>query len=623
MLTSALLVLALGQYPQHRLAMQPNLPSGSPYAFLEFAPASGRGMGGECACSAVTTADGRAISFTRASVAECPSNDGQRLTQCAVDQPAVSSGTAASSVLGIWHEPVRNNYAWWSRDLSQATWAKTSMTCTKTATGMRNDTNGASTCTASGANGTVLQAIIYGAATQNTSFHIKRRTGTGTVEVTRNNGTTWTAVNASLSTTLWKRVVSGSTFGGDIPGCAGGNCIVVPALTSGIANPTIGIRIVTSGDAVDVDFVQDEETAVASTPIATVGVNGSRAEPIIDIAAPLSPTASTGFSFSAIGVTGGDFRSGGSVMPVNLGDGTVGSTTAPTVYVWPYTANASGRVAVDMSGVNSSGTSTWDPFYAAVSEVSTQMGWHHTGAVIKACQRGVCDVGSAAVLGTPVFTRLLLGRRSTTATTHFNGVIKQVCLDASGRCAPTNSGPIAWVGDSIIYGNASLPRSPPVRLAELSNKGVVNFGVGSSVIAGCGARYTASIATGGYQTLVWSCGVNDMAAGTAGATAATAAQVFLADARARGMKVIITGIMPWKNSAGWTLAKQTETVAYNSAMSTWAGANGAFYVPTIASMGGGSGDADILDELYASVDLIHPIEAGALQLATLVYAAAP
>ena len=622
MLTSALLVLALAQTPQHRLFLQPNLPAAESFASTEFAPASGRGMGGECTCSAVTTADGRAISFARASVAECPSNNGQRYTQCAVDQPVVSSGTADSSVLGIWHEPARNNYAWWSRDLSQDTWVKTSMTCTKTATGMRNDANGASTCAASGANATVLQSITYAATTQNTSFHLRRRTGTGTVQVTRDNGGTWSTVTG-LSSTLWKRVVSGSTFGGDVPGCAGGNCIVIPALTSGIANPTIGIRIVTSGDAVDVDFVQDEETAVPSTPIATVGANGSRAEPIIDVPSPLSPTASTGFSFSAVGVTGGDFRSGGSVMPVNLGDGTLGSTTAPTTYVWPYTPNTTGRVAVDTGGVVSGGATTWDPFYSSVSEVSTQMGWHHTGALLKACQRGVCDVGTASTLGTPVFTRLLLGRRSTAAITHFNGVIKQVCLDASPRCAPTNSGPIVWVGDSIIYGNASLPLSPPVRLAALSNKGVVNAGVSSTGVASCGARYLASYTTA--STLIWSCAVNDLASGSNGTTLATAAQVFLADARSRGIKVIITEVTPWKNSTGWSAATQTQTDAYDASMAAWASSNGATWVATQPTMGGGGGDADVIAVAYesAAADKIHINAAGALQLATLVNAAAP
>ena len=261
--------------------------------------------------------------------------------------------------------------------------------------------------------------------------------------------------------------------------------------------------------------------------------------------------------------------------------------------------------------------------YSAFSELATSTGFYHTGALIKSCQRGVCDVGSASTLGTPAFTRLMLGRANSAATTQFSGVIKQVQVDRSGRCWPVRTGPVAWVGDSIVYGNASLPLDPATQLTGLQpTRPVFNSGVGSNVIASCGARYNATIA-GNFQTLIWSCGVNDMAAGTAGATAATAAQVFLADARSRGMKVIITGIMPWKNSPGWTAGKQTETVAYNSAMSTWAGSNGAFYVPTIASMGGGGADPDVLLGAYDSGDLIHPNAAGALQLATLVFAQTP
>ncbi len=593
-----------------------NRPTGN-YAFLEFAPESGAGMGYACACTNVTGAKGEAIYFARSTVAECYSNDGQTLTQCGVNLPVVSSGTAASTQLGIWQEPARLNVAQWSRDLSQAArWTVASMTCTKTATGMRNDVNGASTCTATGANGTVLQAITYAAFTANTSFHIKRRTGTGTVEVTRDNGVTWSAVTG-LSTTLWKRVVSA-----EVPGCAGGNCIVIAAMTSGIANPTIGIRLVTSGDAVDVDFVQDEETAVPSSPIATVGGAAPRAYTIIDLPSVISPTASTGISVSAIGVSGGPYTAGHTAVATILTTGALGTLATGATYAWSYSATTGPYVAIDTAGVASAGTATWNPMYSAFSELATQTGFWHTGSLIRDCQRNVCDVGSASTLGTPAFTRLMLGRASGVATTQFSGVIKGVCVDASGRCQPTRTGPVAWVGDSIVYGNGSIPLDPPSRLTDLQpGRPVINAGVGSTGVASCGARYLANYT--GVQTLIWSCGVNDLATGSAGATLATAAQVFLADARSRGMKVIITGIMPWKSSPGWTLAKQTETVAYNSAMSTWAGANGAFYVPTIASMGGGGGDPDVLAVAYDSGDLIHPNAAGALQFATLVFAASP
>lgn len=601
--------------PTGPIFSQPSLMGGG--LALEFANATGRGVGAPCACAPVFTAKGEAIYFANTTVAECYSNDGQTLTQCGVNQPRVSSGTAASTQLGIWKESVRNNLALHSRDLSQAVWAKVTMACPRTATGMRNDANGASRCTASGANSTVIQAIVTAAATRNTSFHIKRVTGTGGVEVTRDNGATWTAVTASLSTTLWKRVASE-----EVPGCAGGNCITVAAMTSGIANPSIGIRLVTSGDAVDVDFVQDEETETASTPIVNAGVALSRDLDVIDLPAVVSPTAATGICVSSVGVSGGPYSAGGSAVQTVLSDGVLGTVSRGAVYAWNYTPVAAGRSAIDTAGMVSAGTASWDPMYSAFSELATNNGFWHTGALIKACQRDACDVGSASTLGTPAFTRLMLGRANSAAATQFSGVIKQVKLDLSGKCWATRTGPVAWVGDSIVYGNASLPLDPATQLTGLQpTRPVINAGVSSTGVASCGARYLASYT--GTQTLIWSCAVNDLAAGTAGATLATAAQVFLADARARGMKVIITGVMPWKNSPGWTLAKQTETVAYNSAMSTWAGANGAFYVPTIASMGGGGADPDVLLGAYDSGDLIHPNSAGALQLATLVFAQTP
>lgn len=615
----ALLSLLVAQSPVPNPAgpifSQPSLTGGG--LALEFANATGRGMGAPCACAPIFTAKGEAIYFANTTVAECYSNNGQTLTQCGVNQPRVSSGDATSTILGVWKESVRNNTALHGRDLSQSVWVKTNMTCTRTATGMRGDVNGATRCTATGANATVLQSIVYGAATQNTSLHVKTVTLAGSFQPTRDGATFTTA--SGLSTTLWKRTVSK-----DVPGCGGGNCVVIPALTSGIANPVIGFRLTNSGDVVDIDFVQDEETSVASSPIATAGTTLSRDIDVIDIPAALSPTAATGLCVSSVGVTGGPYTAGGTAQQTVLTNGSLGTMAIGGVYAWSYSGTTAGIVSIDTVGVVSAGTATWGPLFSAPDTFSYKTGFFHTGALLRDCARDVCDVGSASTLGTPSFTRMQLGRANSAASTQFSGVIKDVKADLSGKCWPVRNGPVAWVGDSIVYGNGSIPLDPPSRLTDLQpTRRVLNSGVGSNVIASCGARYNATIATAGYQTLIWSCGVNDMAAGTAGATAATAAQVFTADARSRGMKVIITGIMPWKSSPGWTLAKQTETVAYNSAMSTWAGANGAFFVPTIASMGGGGADPDVLLGAYDSGDLIHPNAAGALQLATLVFAQTP
>lgn len=580
-------------------------------AFFEFAPASGAGMGTACACTTPTGAKGETMTFARASVAECYSNDGQTLTQCASNQPLISSGRVDSTLLGIWREEARQNDALHGRDLSQAIWVKVNMACPRTATGMRNDVNGASTCTSSAANGTAIQAMVKLAATNSTSFHIKRRTGTGGVDVTIDNGVTWTSITSRLSSTLWRRVVPYPTAG-----CVGGNCIVVPQMLGTAANPTIGIRLVTSGDAVDVDFVQNEAGDGATTPILTAGAAISRA---VD-SATLSYTETIGCAAARLtGVNSGSRRAlliyvGANQFVQVSGQGTrSASLESSTSCEW---WNNPTNPATTSSFATPGGGSI---YYGCSQPTATST---------RNCLQGACETGVTASLTYPSAAHTVyLGTNQANAS-HINGVLSEVSIDPTRtKCAesqPSRNLSIAWVGDSIIAGTGSNPSNPTFQLKSVVDPGsVFNFATGGYTIAQCGARYTSFIAAGGHRTLIWSCSVNDLAAGTTGAAAASAAQVFLADARARGIKAIITGTMPWKNSGGWTAGKQTETVAYNSAMSTWAGANGAFFVPTIASMGGGGADPDVLLGIYDSGDLIHPNAAGAQQLASLVQAQNP
>jgi len=273
-------------------------------AFFEFAPANGVGMGTECACTTPTGSRLEALTFSRASVAECPSADGQKLTQCASGQPRVSSGAVDQTILGLWQEDARTNLALQARDWSQLVWTKTSMTCARTANGMRNaDANGASTCTSSAINGTALQAITLTIQAFAASYRIKRRTGTGTVGVTV-DGTTFTDVASSLSSVEWRWVVPA-----EIPGCTsstaptGSKCIVVPGLSTTAANPTIGIRLGTSGDAVDVDFAQLEASTAgtATSPIETTAGSATRIVELPDVA--ISPTLALGFCAAATTVS--------------------------------------------------------------------------------------------------------------------------------------------------------------------------------------------------------------------------------------------------------------------------------------------------------------------------------
>lgn len=425
----ALLVLALllaGPHDRHtresrRLGERATVGVSYTPAAFEFAPANGTGMGSACACAAVTGYRGEPMTFTRASVAECISNDGQSITQCAINQPRVSSGDVTSSVLGLWVENIRQNLVLRSRDLSNAAWTKASMTCALTATGLRGGANTASTCTATAGNGTVSQALTTGAASRSTSLYIKRRTGTGAVEVTRNNGTTWTAITGSL-TTSWKRVVPE-----EAPGCRGGACIVVTQMASSIANPTVGIRVVTSGDEVDVDFVQDELYAFSTSPIETTAAAVTRSNDVAYF---------TGLTLPASNV--------GSMGASYLGTASPRSSTYPAVMT-ASTGYPSAGSGADQMALYSSG----DGFVTAKCYAgNAAAGLFLTGTVTgaSAAWRGSCTSGATVTgaLGTNNMTASGATSGTFNAQTaisfhtvggyQIEGVMKLICRDTTTRC---------------------------------------------------------------------------------------------------------------------------------------------------------------------------------------------
>jgi hypothetical protein len=172
-------------------------------------------------------------------------------TTAAVYAPAVD-WLSAQSAYGLRSEAAATNRALWARDLTNAAWTKTNATAALTATGIDGVANSASVVTATAGNATVLQAITHASEARTLSIFLKRRTGTGTVETTIDGGSTWVA---RTITTDWLRFTTTST----------------------LADPSVGIRIVTSGDAVDVDAVQVETGSRASSPILTLAATATRA----------------------------------------------------------------------------------------------------------------------------------------------------------------------------------------------------------------------------------------------------------------------------------------------------------------------------------------------------------
>lgn len=134
------------------------------------------------------------------------------------------------------------------RDMSDASWAKVTMTAAKTSTGIDGVATSCSRLTASGASATILQTLVAAATTRTYSCFIKRITGTGEIDISE-DGTTWTDITSQINSSTFTRV----------------------SITVSQLNAAFGLRIVTNGDAIDVDFNQFESGSFASSPMDAAG----------------------------------------------------------------------------------------------------------------------------------------------------------------------------------------------------------------------------------------------------------------------------------------------------------------------------------------------------------------
>ena len=191
------------------------------------------------------------ITFTRSSSGTFFGSDSQ-LKTAGTDVPRFDHNPSTGESLGLLIEEQRTNRLLWNRDLTNAAWVATNITPLKNQTGIDGVTNSASSITASANSGTILQTITNASAARATSAYVKRITGTGTVEMTQDNGTTWTAVTV---TNAWTRVT-------------------IPSAT--VTNPVVGFRLGTSGDALAIDYVQCEDGVFSTSAIATTTAAATR-----------------------------------------------------------------------------------------------------------------------------------------------------------------------------------------------------------------------------------------------------------------------------------------------------------------------------------------------------------
>ena len=213
------------------------------------------------------------------------------------------AGNLPVSDLGLSNWEGSNNLVASPNDLTNAAWTKTNMTAALNATGPDLVLNSASTITATAGNATVTQAITQASTNEQASIFIRRVTGSGAVNMTIDNGATWTAVTV---TSGWTQVS-------------------IPQQT--LANPTFGLQIVTNGDAVAVWCAQVEPALSGTGPTGPMP-SGNRTVCAVSMGALQFLPGTSG----TILVKKGPFsRIGGILLNIGFSAFTIQGVTASTV----------------------------------------------------------------------------------------------------------------------------------------------------------------------------------------------------------------------------------------------------------------------------------------------------
>lgn len=184
------------------------------------------------------------ITFTRATSATYYNSSGV-LTTAASGAARFDHDPVTLEPLGLLREEARTNRCLHSADFSNAVWAKTNITVTANDASGPFGTTTADLLTATGANATVIQDLgVVASAAKSGAVYIKRKTGTGNIDLTLDGGVTWTT---KTITSAWTRF----------------------SITQTLADEDFGIRIATSGDEIWVEAADVQTGAYITTHIPT------------------------------------------------------------------------------------------------------------------------------------------------------------------------------------------------------------------------------------------------------------------------------------------------------------------------------------------------------------------
>lgn len=200
-----------------------------------------------------------AHTFTRADATTCAtSTDRDVILRGAVanalrlEWPSGLVDATGNAIGGPLVEGTRTSPLLWGRDMSNAAWTKTGTTAVRNQTGPDGVPNSATLVTATGNNGFVFQSFVLASSARAPSAWVKRVTGSGSLFMSTDSGSLYVDVTSQV-TTNWGRVT-------------------IPTQT--LANPGPAFKLGTSGDAVAIDYFQNENGTFASSaiPVTTTAV---------------------------------------------------------------------------------------------------------------------------------------------------------------------------------------------------------------------------------------------------------------------------------------------------------------------------------------------------------------
>lgn len=244
--------------------------------------------------SAIPSIGGVAPVFTRATIATYFDADGVMRT-AAAGEMRFTHDPVTLEPLGYLPEGARPNRCLRSQEFDNAAWVKTNVAVTANDAAAPDGTTTADLLTATAGNGTVINDLgVVASAAKAGGLWIKRKTGTGNIDLTLDGGAGWTT---KAITAAWTRI----------------------QITQTLADEDFGIRIVTSGDEVWVWQGQVETAAFLSSDIFTTSAAVTRNADVLTY-----PT--TGWFNAVEGTLVAEFPGGGPAphIPVfaNIDDGT-------------------------------------------------------------------------------------------------------------------------------------------------------------------------------------------------------------------------------------------------------------------------------------------------------------